>query len=44
MLLGHTRGGSVLLASCCEELLAISAACIHYGGPLTEVLLIDERS
>jgi apoptosis-inducing factor 3 len=40
MLLGHTGGEPVLLAGGGEELLAVGAACTHYGGPLAEMLLI----
>jgi nitrite reductase/ring-hydroxylating ferredoxin subunit len=35
----HAGGEPVLLADRGEELLAIGAACTHYGGPLAEMLL-----
>jgi hypothetical protein len=44
MLLGHTRGGPELLAGCCEELLAISAPCTHYGGRSPRGCCSDDRS
>ncbi len=39
MLLGHAAGEAVLLAKRGDEILAVSATCTHYGGPLAEGLL-----
>lgn len=41
MLLGHAHGEPVILARHGGELLAVSATCTHYGGPLADGLLID---
>ncbi|WP_280154737.1 FAD-dependent oxidoreductase [Piscinibacter sp. XHJ-5] len=41
MLLGHAAGEAVLLARCGDEVLAVSATCTHYSGPLAEGLLVD---
>src|SRR4029077_5561444 len=40
MLLGHAFGEQVLVASCDNKLFAIGATCTHYGGPLTEGLMV----
>jgi NADPH-dependent 2,4-dienoyl-CoA reductase/sulfur reductase-like enzyme/nitrite reductase/ring-hydroxylating ferredoxin subunit len=42
MLLGHAEGESVLLARRGEEIFAIGATCTHYGGPLSEGLLVED--
>ncbi len=42
LLLGHADGEAVLLARVRGEVLAISATCTHYGGPLAEGLLVDD--
>jgi NADPH-dependent 2,4-dienoyl-CoA reductase/sulfur reductase-like enzyme/nitrite reductase/ring-hydroxylating ferredoxin subunit len=39
MLLGHAAGEAVLLAKRGGEILAVSATCTHYGGPLAEGLI-----
>jgi apoptosis-inducing factor 3 len=39
MLLGHADGEGVLLARRGDEVLAVSATCTHYGGPLAEGVL-----
>jgi NADPH-dependent 2,4-dienoyl-CoA reductase/sulfur reductase-like enzyme/nitrite reductase/ring-hydroxylating ferredoxin subunit len=41
-ILGHAGGEPVLLARLGEELVAISATCTHYGGPLAEGLIEGE--
>ena len=40
MLLGHVGAEAVLLARQGDELFAIGASCTHYGGPLSEGLLV----
>src|SRR5678816_3772007 len=42
MLLGHAEGESVLLARRGDEIFAIGATCSHYGGPLSEGLLVED--
>ncbi len=42
MLLGHANGKPVLLARNSEEFFATSANCTHYGGLLTDGLLVGE--
>ena len=42
MLLGHAFGEAVLVARRGTELFAIGASCTHYGGPLTQGLLVGE--
>ena len=42
MLLGHAFGEAVLVARRGIELFAIGASCTHYGGPLTQGLLVGE--
>ncbi len=42
MLLGQVDGEAVLLARVAGEILAIGAACTHYGGPLAEGLLVGD--
>jgi len=42
MLLGHAFGEAVLVARRGSELFAIGASCTHYGGPLTQGLLVGE--
>jgi NADPH-dependent 2,4-dienoyl-CoA reductase/sulfur reductase-like enzyme/nitrite reductase/ring-hydroxylating ferredoxin subunit len=41
-LLGHAQGEPVLLARVGNEYLAIGATCTHYGGPLTEGLIVGD--
>jgi NADPH-dependent 2,4-dienoyl-CoA reductase/sulfur reductase-like enzyme/nitrite reductase/ring-hydroxylating ferredoxin subunit len=40
MILGHAAGDAVLVARQGEEIFAVAAACTHYGGPLSEGLLV----
>jgi NADPH-dependent 2,4-dienoyl-CoA reductase/sulfur reductase-like enzyme/nitrite reductase/ring-hydroxylating ferredoxin subunit len=40
MILGHAAGEAVLVARQGEEIFAVAAACTHYGGPLSEGLLV----
>src|SRR5438876_9257377 len=42
MLLGHAFGEAILLARRGEEIFAVGATCTHYGGPLSEGLLVDD--
>ncbi|HYY14852.1 MAG TPA: FAD-dependent oxidoreductase [Chthoniobacterales bacterium] len=42
MLLGHAFGEAVLIARRGTALFAIGATCTHYGGPLSEGLLVGE--
>src|SRR5262245_60063479 len=42
MLVGHVGDDAVLLARRGKEFFAIGAACTHYGGPLSEGLLVDD--
>lgn len=42
MLVGHVQGEKVLIARVGTEVLAIDAACTHYGGPLAEGLLVAD--
>jgi NADPH-dependent 2,4-dienoyl-CoA reductase/sulfur reductase-like enzyme/nitrite reductase/ring-hydroxylating ferredoxin subunit len=39
-LLGHARGEPVMLARRGDELFAVAASCTHYGGPLSEGILV----
>ena len=41
MLLGHAFGEGILVAKRGDELFAIGATCTHYGGPLSEGLMVD---
>ena len=42
MLLGHAQGEAVILARRGDELFAVGATCTHYGGPLSEGLLVGD--
>src|SRR3981081_3300731 len=42
MLLGHIEKDPVLLARRGDEFFAIGATCSHYGGPLTEGLMVGD--
>jgi nitrite reductase/ring-hydroxylating ferredoxin subunit len=42
MLVGHVGDQAVLLARRGEEVFAIGTTCTHYGGPLTEGLLVGD--
>jgi apoptosis-inducing factor 3 len=42
MLLGHARAEPVLLVRRGDELFAIGAICTHYGGPLSDGLLVED--
>jgi len=41
-LLGHADGEGVLLARRGADILAVSASCTHYGGPLAEGLMVGD--
>jgi NADPH-dependent 2,4-dienoyl-CoA reductase/sulfur reductase-like enzyme/nitrite reductase/ring-hydroxylating ferredoxin subunit len=41
-LLGHARGEPVILVRRGPDLLAVGAACTHYGGPLAEGLVVED--
>jgi apoptosis-inducing factor 3 len=43
MIGGHVGDEAVLLARRGNELFAIGATCSHYGGPLAEGLVVDDR-
>lgn len=40
--LGHRDGEAVLLVRRGAEIFAVAAACSHYGGPLTDGLVVDD--
>lgn len=42
MILGHVGEEAVLLARSAGEIFAIGATCTHYGGPLSEGLLVGD--
>jgi NADPH-dependent 2,4-dienoyl-CoA reductase/sulfur reductase-like enzyme/nitrite reductase/ring-hydroxylating ferredoxin subunit len=42
MLAGHVGEDAVLIARRGNELFAVGATCTHYGGPLSEGLMVDE--
>jgi NADPH-dependent 2,4-dienoyl-CoA reductase/sulfur reductase-like enzyme/nitrite reductase/ring-hydroxylating ferredoxin subunit len=42
MLAGHVGGDAVLIARRGNELFAVGATCTHYGGPLSEGLMVGE--
>src|SRR6476469_3430040 len=42
MLVGHLGDQAVLLAKSGNEVFAIGATCTHYGGPLSEGLLVGD--
>ena len=42
MLLGHAEGEAVLLARRGSDIFAVGATCTHYGGPLTEGLMVGD--
>lgn len=42
MLLGHAQGEAVILARQGDELFAVGATCTHYGGPLSEGLIVGD--
>ena len=42
MLAGHVGSDAVLIARRGDELFAIGATCTHYGGPLSEGLMVGE--
>ncbi|MEO5658357.1 MAG: Rieske 2Fe-2S domain-containing protein, partial [Polaromonas sp.] len=42
MLLGHAQGEAVVLARHGDELFAVGATCTHYGGPLSEGLVVGD--
>ena len=42
MLLGHAHGEAVILARRGDELFAVGATCTHYGGPLSEGLMVGD--
>lgn len=42
LLLGHAQGEAVVLARHGDELFAVGATCTHYGGPLSEGLVVGD--
>ncbi len=42
MLLGHAHGEAVILARRGDKLFAVGATCTHYGGPLSEGLMVGD--
>jgi hypothetical protein len=44
MLAGHVGDDAVLLARHGDEFFAIGATCAHYGGPLAEGLMVEDRA
>ena len=42
MLLGHAEGEAVLLAKRGKDVFAVGATCTHYGGPLTEGIMVGD--
>ncbi len=42
MLRGHVGGDAVLLARLGDEVVAVDAACTHYGGPLAEGIVVGD--
>ena len=42
MLLGHAEGEAVLLAKRGSDVFAVGATCTHYGGPLTEGMMLGD--
>jgi len=42
MLKGHVGGDAILIARRGDEFFAIGATCTHYGGPLSEGLMVDD--
>jgi NADPH-dependent 2,4-dienoyl-CoA reductase/sulfur reductase-like enzyme/nitrite reductase/ring-hydroxylating ferredoxin subunit len=42
MLLGHAEGESVLLAKRGSDVFAVGATCTHYGGPLSEGVMVGD--
>jgi nitrite reductase/ring-hydroxylating ferredoxin subunit len=41
-LLGHFEGEAVILVQQGDNIFAIGASCTHYGGPLSEGLVVGE--